>query len=101
MRTPQRKLGYWLITGYIVVSLPGHIRFLATGDTAFFDAFPWWFSLVVLVVYVLIVAYVLTLRRLPSPTSAPAKAIPQVPTTQRPLNVDRRDPALLGNEVVQ
>lgn len=65
MRSPQRKLGYWAITAYVTVSLPGHVGFLATGDTGFFDAFPWWFSPVILAVYALIVAYVLTLRRLP------------------------------------
>jgi hypothetical protein len=36
--------------------------FLLTGDTRFFDGFPWWFSLVIMPVYVLVVAYVLTLR---------------------------------------
>jgi hypothetical protein len=94
MRTPHRRLGYWLITGYIVMSLPGHIRFLATGDTGFFDAFPWWFSLGVLVVYVLIVAYVLTLRRLPDPASAPtARRVHRATPSQRPFNVARRVPA--------
>ncbi len=65
VRSMKRKLGYWGITAYITVSLPGHVGFLVTGDTQFFDAFPWWFSLAVLAVYVLIVAYVVTLRRLP------------------------------------
>jgi hypothetical protein len=79
MTSPRRRIGYWVITTYIVVSLPGHVGFLATGDTRFFDAFPWWFSLVILAVYVLIVAYVLTLRRRansadasPAPARTPA-----------------------------
>ena len=58
-----RKLGYWAITAYITLSLPGHVLFLLTGDTRFFDAFPWWFSLVILPLYVLVVVYVVTLRR--------------------------------------
>lgn len=63
MRTTARKLGYWLITAYVTVSLPGHVGYLATGDTGFFDAFPWWFSLAILALYSVIVAYVVTLRR--------------------------------------
>ncbi len=62
LTTRGRKLGYWAITAYVTLSLPGHILFLITGDTRFFGAFPWWFSLVILPVYVLVVVYVLTLR---------------------------------------
>jgi hypothetical protein len=64
-----RRLGYWAITAYVTVSLPGHVLFLLTGDTRFFDAFPWWFSFVIMPVYVLVVAYVLTLR--PRQVAAP------------------------------
>jgi hypothetical protein len=60
-----RRLGYWAITAYVTISLPGHVLFLVTGNTRFFDAFPWWFSVVIMPVYVLVVAYVLTLRRRP------------------------------------
>lgn len=60
--TRGRKLGYWAITAYVTISLPGHALFLLTGDTRFFGAFPWWFSLVIMPVYVLVVVYVVTLR---------------------------------------
>ena len=40
MRPPSRKLGYWAITAYVTLSLPGHAIFLLTGDTRFFDGFP-------------------------------------------------------------
>jgi hypothetical protein len=63
LSTTGRRIGYWAITVYVVLSLPGHAIFLFTGDTRFFDGFPWWFSLAIMPVYVLIVAYVLTLRR--------------------------------------
>jgi hypothetical protein len=62
LRGVGRRAGYWAITAYVTVSLPGHVLFLVTGDTRFFDGFPWWFSLVILPVYALVVAYVLTLR---------------------------------------
>jgi hypothetical protein len=58
-----RRLGYWAIAAYVTVSLPGHVLFLVTGDTRFFDAFPWWFSLVILPGYVLVIVYVVTLSR--------------------------------------
>jgi hypothetical protein len=58
-----RKLGYWAITAYITLSLPGHVLFLITGDARFFGAFPWWFSLAILPLYALVVVYVVTLRR--------------------------------------
>jgi hypothetical protein len=63
LATTGRKLGYWAITAYVTVSLPGHAVFLLTGDTGFFDGFPWWFSVVILPVYVLVVGYVVTLQR--------------------------------------
>jgi hypothetical protein len=74
-----RRLGYWAITAYVTLSLPGHVLFLVTGDTRFFDAFPWWFSLVILPGYVLIVVYVVTLSRrevgaLPAPPGAVGRA---------------------------
>ena len=69
LSTALRKVGYWAITVYVTVSLPGHVLFLVTGDTRFFDGFPWWFSLTILPLYVLIVGYVITLRRKPAPTS--------------------------------
>ena len=45
---PWRRLGYWAMTVYVTVSLPGHAVFLLTGDTGFFDGFPWWFSLLIM-----------------------------------------------------
>jgi uncharacterized membrane protein YhdT len=85
MSATWRRLGYWAITAYVGLSLPGHVHFLLTGDTRFFDVFPGWFSLAILPVYAIVVAYVLTLRRLPVPAppaavswSAPAE------TSERP-----------------
>jgi hypothetical protein len=85
-----RRLGYWAITAYVGLSLPGHANFLLTGDTRFFDVFPGWFSLAIMPVYVLIVAYVLTLRRLPVPApcagasrSAPGETLER-PAPRRP-----------------
>jgi hypothetical protein len=57
-----RKIGYWLITFYIAASVPGHVLFLTTGATTYFDVFPWWFSIVILPVYVAIIWYFVTLR---------------------------------------
>lgn len=64
-----RRIGYWAVTVYVTISLPGHVLFLLTGDSRFFDGFPWWFSLAILPLYMLIVAYVITLRRNPDPVS--------------------------------
>ena len=72
LTTPGRRLGYWAITAYVTVSLPGHVLFLTTGDTRFFDGFPWWFSLVILPAYALVVAYLVTLRPHPRTAGAPA-----------------------------
>jgi hypothetical protein len=64
MAARGRRLGYWAITAYVTLSLPGHILFLVTGDPRFFGAFPWWFSLAILPLYLLVVVYVVTLRPL-------------------------------------
>jgi uncharacterized membrane protein YhdT len=61
MSAPGRTVGYWAITAYVTLSLPGHALFLVTGNTRFFDGFPWWFSLVIMPMYVLIVLYIVTL----------------------------------------
>jgi len=57
-----RRIGYWVITVYITASLPGHLFFLTTGSTMYFDMFPWWFSLLIMVVYVVMIGYVVSLR---------------------------------------
>lgn len=57
-----RRVGYWVITFYITASLPGHLLFLTTGNSAYFEAFPWWFSLVIMPVYVVMTVYFLLLR---------------------------------------
>lgn len=72
MRSSARKTSYWAITFYITASLPGHALFLSTGDTRYFDVFPWWFSLIIMPVYVLIIAYFITLRPADRPGGAPA-----------------------------
>jgi hypothetical protein len=56
-----RRVAYWLITFYVTASLPGHFNFLVLGDTRYFDVFPWWFSPVIMAVYVLMSTYFLTL----------------------------------------
>lgn len=62
-----RKVVYWIITFYIAGSVPGHIGFLVLGNTAYFDFFPWWFSVMLLFVYAAIIAYFFSLK--PSFTS--------------------------------
>lgn len=62
MRGTGRKVIYWMIAFYITASVPGHIRFLAFGNTTYFDFFPWWFSVILLFVYAAIVMYFFTLK---------------------------------------
>lgn len=62
IRSAARKIGYWAITFYIAASVPGHALFLSTGNTSYFDVFPWWFSFIIMPVYVLIAVYFLTLK---------------------------------------
>jgi hypothetical protein len=57
-----RRIGYWAITFYIVVSIPGHLLFLTTGETRYFDMWPWWYSLAIMPVYVLMAAFFITLK---------------------------------------
>lgn len=63
-----RRIGYWIITGYITASVPGHLIFLTSGNTAYFDFFPWWFSLIIMPTYVLMLAYFITLVPRPGGT---------------------------------
>ena len=56
-----RKACYFVIAFYIVASVPGHALYLASSDTSYFDVFPWWFSLVLMPVYLLMILYFLTL----------------------------------------
>jgi hypothetical protein len=62
MEAPWRRVGYWLITAYVTLSLPIHIQFLATGRADMINNAPWWFSGAILPVYVAILAYFFTLR---------------------------------------
>ncbi len=57
-----RKVIYWIITVYIAGSVPGHIGFLVFGSTAYFNFFPWWFSVILLFVYAAIIVYFFTLK---------------------------------------
>ena len=93
MSPPSRKLGYWAITAYVTVSLPGHAMFLLTGDARFFDGFPWWFSVVILPVYVLVVGYVVTLQRRIVP--AARDGAPAMDHGGAPDASDPRVPAML------
>lgn len=57
-----RRVGYWVITVYITASLPGHLFYLTTGSTVYLDIFPWWFSPLIMVVYVGMIGYFISLR---------------------------------------
>lgn len=57
-----RKVIYWMITVYIAGSVPGYISFLMFGNTAYFDFFPWWFSVILLFAYGAIIAYFFSLK---------------------------------------
>jgi hypothetical protein len=61
IRSRPRQLGYWIITVYTAASVPGHVLFLTTGNTIYFDTFPWWFSLIIMPAYLVIMLYFLTL----------------------------------------
>jgi hypothetical protein len=93
LTSTPRKVGYWAITAYVTVSLPGHVLFLLTGDTRFFDGFPWWFSVAILPVYAVVVAYVVTLRPRPAPEPAAAT---ESSRAGRPVAEQRRAPARSG-----
>lgn len=62
MRAPWRRVGYGLITAYVVVSLPIHVVYLATGNIDLITAFPSWFSGAILPVYVAVLAYFFSLK---------------------------------------
>jgi hypothetical protein len=62
LRSNWRKVTYWLIAVYITGSIPGHVIFLTLGNTAYFDFFPWSFSVILLVVYPAIIAYFFSLK---------------------------------------
>jgi len=62
IRSTWRKVVYWMITFYIAGSVPGHIGFLVFGKTAYFDFFPWWFSVMLLFVYAAMIAYFFSLK---------------------------------------
>jgi hypothetical protein len=66
-----RKCCYFVIAFYIVASVPGHISYLSTGNTDYFEVFPWWFSLVLMPVYLLMILYFLTLRETRGAASRP------------------------------
>ena len=63
MQAKWRKSVYWLIVFYITASIPGHARFLISGDTTYFTFFPWWFSPIIMVVYILFIMFFFSLRR--------------------------------------
>ena len=63
MQPKWRKSVYWLIVFYITASIPGHVRFLIFGDTAYFTFSPWWFSPIIMVVYILFIMFFFSLRR--------------------------------------
>jgi hypothetical protein len=58
-----RVIVYWIVTFYVTASVPGHVLFLLRGDTRYFDVFPWWFSPIIMCVYVLFILYFTTLSQ--------------------------------------
>jgi hypothetical protein len=62
MSANWRKVVYWMITFYITASIPGHISYLAFGDTSYFNFFPWWFSPIIMVVYIAFIMYFFSLK---------------------------------------
>jgi hypothetical protein len=74
MRAPWRKVVYWLIAFYVTISIPGHINYLLSGDTAFFESFPWWFSPLIIAVYVGFIAYFFSLKPARMGASSPSAA---------------------------
>jgi len=63
MTPTWRKVIYWFITFYIAASIPGHATFLLSGDTSYFDFWPWWFSPIIMVVYVLFILFFFTFEK--------------------------------------
>jgi hypothetical protein len=59
--TGKKRVIYWVATFYVTASLPGHALYLITHNQHYFDLFPWWFSPVIMVVYVFLIAFFLTL----------------------------------------
>lgn len=57
-----RRVGYWILTVYIWISVPFHILYLTTGNADIITKAPWWFSGAILPVYVVIFAYFFTLK---------------------------------------
>jgi hypothetical protein len=66
-----RQVVYWILTVYVTASVPGHVRYVLTRDTSYFDFFPWWFSPIIMVVYVLFIAFLLSLLAQGRRTNAP------------------------------
>ncbi|MDY6999093.1 MAG: hypothetical protein SW019_21065 [Actinomycetota bacterium] len=62
LTAPARRVGYWIITVYVTASLPGHVAYLTTGSTGYLDFFPWWFSPLIMVVYVVMIGFFVSLR---------------------------------------
>jgi len=62
MKSTSGKVIYWVITFYICASIPGHFRFLVLGDTSYFDFFPWWFSPIIMTVYIFFIIYFFALE---------------------------------------
>jgi hypothetical protein len=61
-RLPSPRLEaavYWILAFYVTASVSGHVRYLLTRDTSYFDFFPWWFSPIIMAVYVLFIAFLL------------------------------------------
>ncbi|RHX92418.1 hypothetical protein [Leptospira stimsonii] len=58
----RRKIGYWYITVYVTASIPGHIYYIYTADGSYFEWFAWWFSPIIMVVYIVMIGFCLSLK---------------------------------------
>ena len=66
-----KRAVYWILAFYVTASVPGHVRYVLTRDTSYFDFFPWWFSAIIMAVYVLFIAFLLSLLAPGRRTNAP------------------------------
>ncbi len=56
------KIGYWFITTYVTASIPGHVYYIMTADGSYFESFGWWFSPIIMTVYVSMIGFLYSLK---------------------------------------
>ena len=68
--TGRKRMVYWVATFYVTASLPGHAFYIVTHNQRYFDFFPWWFSPIIMVVFVFFISFFLALSpRAPTETA--------------------------------